>query len=86
MILPRVTAKPKLLWAMFAVLLVTVCTELPIVVSVLISGNRTLALIAYWLGISLWVVGFTLAIIYIVRFVSGKYNDLKLVSFRKQRW
>jgi hypothetical protein len=86
MILSRPTTKPKLLWATAAVLLGTGCIEVPLVSIVLITGDTKLAVIAYWVGTFLWAIGFALAMIYAVRFLSGKYKGLKLVPLKKQRW
>jgi len=86
MILSRPTTKPKLLWAIFVVLLAVLCVEAPLVSFALITGDQKPAITAYWLGVFLWGTGFTLAILYAVRFLAGKYKDLKLVPLKKQRW
>ncbi|MCE5233124.1 MAG: hypothetical protein LLF91_07420 [Xanthomonadaceae bacterium] len=86
MILSRPTKKPKLLWAIFFVLLVVCCIEVPLVSFALITGDQKPAVAAYRLGAFLWAVGFTLAIVYAIRFLTGKYKDLKLAPLKKQRW
>lgn len=82
----RPTTKPKLLWLILVVLLLVGCVEIPLVSFVLITGSQRYAVAAYWLGVSLWAIGFVLTVIYAIRFVSGKYKGLKLVPLKKQRW
>ena len=84
--LSRPTTKPKLLWAIGVVVLIAVAFEVPIVAIALLTRDLYLTRFGFGFGVVLWAIGFTLSVVYAIRFCSGKYKNLKLLPFKEQRW